>query len=577
MATPRVMARTLSVFFLFGGVTGSLVALGAGSAGYGREVLAGLSLCAVLAAAVAHRWGLRWRRNVFHLPLAGGGGLILAAVSVSPDPASAVVCAAIMSFVIIDVYFFFSFLVASTHLAVWLPAVTAALLAHGTVSWGTTLALDVIMIALGVVTRELVVRASGASRDPLTDLRNRRGLDDALRELMVTVPRTGERLSAALLDLDNFKTINDTQGHDAGDAVLREVADVWRRALPPSAVLARHGGDEFALLLPGVPGPAALELVRRLCALHPDIRLSCGVAEYVVGDSAAQLMRRADQALYAAKAAGRGRCELDGGEVSDLARDLAVALTHGDVAVHFQPILQVATDDVVGVEALARWTHPERGPVSPSEFVAVAEQHGLITALGEHVLRQTCTQLAALHAATGRRLRVGVNVSGIELSDPTYPDRVRAVFADTGWPAEEVVLEVTESLLDAESATSVATLHALRDLGLKVAIDDFGTGYSSLSRLDTLPIDVLKVDHSFIAAITTSPRRTQMLRSIVALAGALGMDVVAEGVETPEQDLLLRSVGCTFEQGWLHGRPMPVAELQATLERRDGELTRATG
>ena len=568
-----MMARTLGVFYLSGGAAALFAAWGTGTAGSGRQVVAGLAVCAIVSGGVALRWGRRWKRSFFHLPLAAAMALIGTGVLASPDAATAVVLAALTSFVVIDAFFFFSFPVASVHLVLWLGVATAALVAHRDVSLPTALGLDAMLVALGTVTRGLVIRASGASRDPLTGLRNRRGLDDALHELLAELPRTGERLSAALLDLDHFKAINDTQGHDAGDAVLREVADVWRHALPPRAVLARHGGDEFALLLPGVPGSAGLELVRRLCGLHPDIRLSVGVAEHVVGDSAAQLMRRADQALYAAKAAGRGRCELAGGAATELALDLAAALAAGDVVVHFQPIVQLSSGDVLGVEALARWTHAERGPVSPAEFIPLAEQHGLIGELGQHVLRSTCTQLAELFATTGRRLRVGVNASGLELADPDYPDRVRAIFAETGWPATETVVEVTESLLDAESATAVATLHTLREMGCGVAIDDFGTGYSSLSRLDTLPVNILKVDSSFTAAITESPRRAQMLQSICGMAAALGMDVVAEGVESPEQDALLREVGVAFAQGWLNGRPMPLADLVAALGTHpDGEL-----
>jgi diguanylate cyclase (GGDEF)-like protein len=572
VATPRAMTHSLAVFYVFGGVAGLLAALGARPDGLGRETLAGLSLCALACAGIAFRWGRRWARRVFHAPVAAATGLIVTAVLVSPDLGTAMICAALMAFVVINAYFFFSFPLASVHVVVALGGLTAALVLEGDVALPTALALDAVMIALGTVIRGLVIRASGASRDPLTELSNRRGFDDALHELMDALPRTGGELSAALLDLDHFKATNDTLGHEAGDQVLRQVADVWSRALPPGAVLARHGGDEFALLLPGVPGPAALDLVRELCARHPDIRLSCGVAERREGDSGAQLMRRADQALYAAKAAGRGRCELDGQAVSGLARDLAAAIAAGDVHVHFQPVVELSADAAHGVEALARWTHPDRGPVPPAEFIAVAEQHGLVGALGEHVLRAACTQLATLHATTGRRLRLGVNVSGLELCDPSYPQRVRAVLAATGWPAEETVLEVTESVLGADSATAVAALHALRAMGLRVALDDFGTGYSSLSRLDTIPVDILKVDSSFVATITTSARRAQMLRSIVDMAGALGLDVVAEGVETTEQDALLREVGCSFAQGWLHGRPVPLGELITSLgHRQDGD------
>ncbi len=439
---------------------------------------------------------------------------------------------------------------------------------RGDVGLPTALALDTTVLGLAVVTRSLVMRASIADRDPLTGLTNRRGFDPALQDRMEAVARTGAPVSAALLDLDHFKAINDTDGHAAGDRVLRMVASVWRKALPDGAVLARHGGDEFALLLPQLSGPEALDVVRRIHALHPEISMSCGVAEHRPGESAAELMRRADLALYTVKAAGRGHCELDTGTTSDLVSDLAAALDAGEVTVHFQPIVQMPGGETVGCEALARWTHPQRGPVSPVEFVALAEQHCLVTRLGEHVFRTAATELAALHARTGRRLRLGVNVSGHELSDPTYVQRIRAVLAETGWSAGDTVIEVTESVLEAESSVALATLHELHDLGFRIAIDDFGTGYSSLSRLDTLPVDILKLDATFIATITTSPRRATMLRSIVGLAHVLGLDVVAEGVETAEQDAQLRAIDCRFVQGWLHGRPGPLADVVALLDRQ---------
>ncbi len=568
VATPQVMTRTLTVLYLLGGTAGLLAALGADSGGSARATMAVLATTALVGAAVIHRWAPRWPRAAFHAAVLAATTVIVAAVLLSPDPATALVVGGLISFVAIDACFFFGLGLAVVHLAVALGALTTAVVLRGDVALPTVLALDVVALGLAVVTRGLVLRASSASRDPLTGLANRRGFDQALHDRMLAAARTGEPVSAALLDLDHFKLVNDSRGHDAGDRVLREVAAVWEQALPASTVLARHGGDEFALLLPGLAGPAALDLVREVRATHPGIGMSCGLAEHRPGETAAQLMRRADRALYAAKAAGRGRCELDAGPSSDLVGDLATALAAGDVTVHFQPIVDLRADDIVGVEALARWTHPERGPISPVEFIAVAEQHGLMTVLGEHVLRSACAQLAGLHAATGRRLRLGVNVSGRELSDPTYPERVRAVLADTGWPATETVLEVTESLVEAESSTAVVALHELHALGLGISIDDFGTGYSSLSRLDTLPAAILKLDSSFIATITTSPRRATMLRSIVGMADVLGLDVVAEGVETAEQDAQLRAIGCRFGQGWLYGRPAPLPDLVALLEHR---------
>ena len=566
------MAATLAIFYVFGGLTGILAILGASTAGRGREALAGLVLAAFGAAAVVARWGARWPRPAFHVLVAAGTTLIATAAVLSPDTATAMVCGSLMSFIAVDAFFFFRTLPAWLHMAGAVCAISAALQLRGDVPLFTTFAIDAVVVALGVATRSLVLLASRATRDPLTGLTNRRGFDSALEELMGLATRTGAPLTAVLLDLDHFKEINDTDGHQAGDRVLCRVADVWRRSLPAAAVFARHGGDEFALLLPGMTGTEALALVRRVTAEHRDIGMSCGVAEHRLGDSAAQIMRRADSALYTAKAAGRGRAELDAGESSELARDLAAALAAGEVHVHFQPIVEVASGRMTGVEALARWTHPRLGPVSPERFVAVAEQNGLIAALGEHVLRTSVAELTPLRLAVGGSLGLGINVSGRELCDPAFSQRVTAVLAESGWPLSDVVLEVTESLLEAHSSTAVAALQALRAAGLRIAIDDFGTGYSSLSRLDTLPVDILKFDSSFIATIAESPRRAQMLESIVGMAGALGLSVVAEGVETAAQDAVLKRVGCTYAQGYLYGRPAAAPALAAPWGRANATV-----
>jgi len=569
VATPRLKARTLVAFYLLGGTAGLLIGLGAQPGHPARWTLVALSIAAFAAAAVVARWAARWPRAAFHVPVGGGTALVVAAVAVSPDPVTALACASVVSLVVVDACFFFRRGPALLHVVAATVAVTTALLLQGDVPAPTALALDVVLVALGGATRSLVARASSARLDPLTGLTNRRGFDEGLQELAAKASRSGELLSAALLDLDFFKEINDSRGHEAGDRVLCRVAEVWRRGMPSDAVLARHGGDEFSLLLPRVSGVDALVLVRRLCADHPDIRLSSGVAEHAAGESGAQLMRRADHALYRAKAAGRNRAELDGDALTAPACELAAALAAGEVEVVFQPVVLLPSAEVTGLEALARWRHPARGPVPPEEFIALAEQHGMIAALGEHVLRTACRQLAQLSAATGCRLDLGVNVSGLELSDPSYPGRVRAVLAETGFPADQLLVEVTESVMEAHSSAAVGTLHALRADGLRVAIDDFGTGYSSLSRLDTLPVDGLKLDASFTATITTAPRRAQLLTSMVAMADAQGLFVVCEGVETDEQAAALSAVHCRLAQGWLYGRPTPLAGLADRLGLTD--------
>jgi diguanylate cyclase (GGDEF)-like protein len=559
-----MMTRTLATFYVCAAVAGLLAALETSFTPQVRWSMVALSVSVTICAGVAVRWGPRWPRHVFHVAVVSASALIVVAILVSPDPATSVAAATLMAFIAVDACFFFSLRLAWAHMVLALGGMTVALLVRGEVPPFIALALVPIIIALGTVTRGLVIRASSASRDPLTGLANRRGFDDALQELLAATSRTGDPLSAVLLDLDHFKQVNDARGHEAGDLVLCRVADVWQREVPGGAVFARQGGDEFALLLPDVPGPDALALVRRIVTLHPEISMSCGVAQHVPGETAAQLMRRADRALYDAKAAGRGRCELDGDGGSPLAADLAAALAAGDVHVHLQPIADTTDGVVVGVEALARWTHPERGPVPPAEFVAVAEQNGLIRALDEHVVRTACTALAGVRTTRGDQLTLGVNVSGRELSDPGYPARLQALLAETGFPVDHLVLEVTETLIEADSSTAVAALHTLRTAGLKVAIDDFGTGYSSLSRLDTLPADVIKLDSSLVATLDSSPRRQQMVGSLTAMCRGLGLDVTAEGVETAGQAAVLARIGCAFSQGWFHGHPVPIAELLAS-------------
>ena len=274
--------------------------------------MTGLSGAALASAAVAFRWGARWPRNAFHLAVGSATGLIATAVVISPDPVTAAICAALMSFIAVDAFFFFNLVVAYGYMAVGVGGVTLALHLQGEVPLAQALALDAIIVALGIVVRGLVLRASSASRDPLTGLANRRGFDDALDEAMLGTARSGVQFSVALIDVDHFKAVNDQQGHAAGDELLRTVAREWVPRLPRGAMLARHGGDEFALLLPSCPGPAARRVVEELrlaCAQAP---VSAGVAQHAPGESASQLMRRADTALYRAKAAGRGRSVLYG-------------------------------------------------------------------------------------------------------------------------------------------------------------------------------------------------------------------------------------------------------------------------
>ncbi|RBY91071.1 hypothetical protein DQ241_05200 [Blastococcus sp. TF02A-30] len=309
MASTRLMARTLATFFAFGGVAGLAVVSGL-EAGRPQSVLAVLCLVALVAGAVVGRWGPSWPRGSFHATVGAAAAMIVTAVLLAPDPVTSLAAAVLISFVVVDAHFFFTSRQALAHLVLAVAGVTVALVLSD-VRLGVAVGLDLVLTGIGLVIRRLVLLAATASRDPLTGLRNRRGFDDALLEAMTTAARTGEPLSAALLDLDHFKAVNDTEGHEAGDRLLCRVADAWPAELPSGAVLARHGGDEFSLVLPGTAGPDALALVRRVLDRHPGLALSCGVAEHSSGETASQLMRRTDRALYGAKAAGRGRAELD--------------------------------------------------------------------------------------------------------------------------------------------------------------------------------------------------------------------------------------------------------------------------
>ncbi|MCA0146750.1 bifunctional diguanylate cyclase/phosphodiesterase [Blastococcus sp. LR1] len=573
VATPRVVARTTGLLTAMGGLAAIGLVLGTpGELARIHPAIAALGPITAVVGLGVMRWGNRVPQLFYRVLLAVGAVGIGLFAYVSPTESGAVAILALMVFASMAAFLFFSLVWSYSFLVELLVIGTVVVVARGDVTAGSALVLGVLVVGSAGAVGVLARRAASAGEDALTGLVNRRGFDEALDAAVRTSVRTGEPLSAALFDLDHFKAVNDARGHAAGDELLRTVADTWSSLLPPGAILARHGGDEFSLLLPGHDGAAALACAEALRATLPDVGTSVGVAQFALGDSPADLMRRADAALYRVKSVGRGRSELDAEGMSPLARDLAAALSAGragGLAVHLQPIVTPADGETVGIEALVRWTHPDRGFVPPVEFVPVAEREGLIGALGAFVWTAACEDARTLSEATGRPLFLTVNVSGLELDDPGFVDRVLATLEATGWPAQRTVVEVTESLVEAESTRSVRALEVLREHGLRVAIDDFGTGYSALARLDTLPTDFLKLDNSFVSAITTSSRRARLLRSVMALADALDLILVAEGVETPEQARTLAALGCPLAQGYLYSRPRPVAELVAELAPAD--------
>jgi diguanylate cyclase (GGDEF)-like protein/PAS domain S-box-containing protein len=442
-----------------------------------------------------------------------------------------------------------------------------------------------------------------AYTDYLTGLPNRARLMAALTSARARAA-TGQPTSLLLLDLDGFKPVNDIAGHEAGDHLLIQVADRLRATVRDGDLVGRLGGDEFAVLVgDGLEEATALaeRIVADLRTVRPavdvdevaagvvasgvvfDISASIGVTELDPADDVPTTIRRADLALRAAKTAGKS-CVRTAGQAIDsamgrrarLARDLPAALEQEQFRVVYQPIAGAEDRRVVGLEALVRWDHPVLGTVPPDEFIALAEDDGLIVALQRWVLGQAMTDLAAL-LADGWQLQMGVNVSVRHLQAGCLGPDVAQALAATGVPPERLVLEITESvMLDARDRLE-SDLAALRGMGCKIALDDFGRGYSSLAYLARLPVDVLKMDREFVADIERDPRGAALVATVVELGRTLGMDVVAEGVETAGQLAALQGMDCRFLQGWLFGRAVPVEELGPLLAAFDPAVLSGLG
>ncbi|WP_146009622.1 putative bifunctional diguanylate cyclase/phosphodiesterase, partial [Deinococcus planocerae] len=429
--------------------------------------------------------------------------------------------------------------------------------------------------------------AQQAAHDELTGLPNRLAFGRTLGDLR----GRGEPFAVALIDLDDFKGINDTLGHEVGDEVLRLAAARLTGALPAGALLARLGGDEFAVLLPGVGAEDASARTRALldtlAAPLPTgtvtlwVRASAGVSCWPQDDTdESALLRYADLAMYRAKATGGGvqryhaGLSQDAQRRSELERSLRGVLGRGELWLAYQPVVELGSGAVVGCEALLRWQSPVHGAVSPAQFIPIAEERGLIHEIGAWVLREACT-LAARWQRGGRPLRVAVNVSAVQLRGAHFARDVAAILRDTGLAPSLLELEVTETAVMANLCAATAQLTELRALGVSVALDDFGTGYSSLELVRELPLDKLKLDRSFVMGAERDPRRQAIVASILHLAGALGLTVVAEGLETPEQRELLLTLGCPLAQGYLYARPLDERALGEFLrdERRQAGAT----
>ena len=419
-----------------------------------------------------------------------------------------------------------------------------------------------------------------AYHDPLTGLPNRTTVEEQLARELARAVREAQPVAAIYIDLDHFKLVNDSLGHAAGDQVLVEVARRIRDVTRAGDLFARLGGDEFMLVCPGLDLTGAEAVATKILETL-DATLVLDGAEFQIGASigiavgpddgacAEDLLKHADTAMYAAKRAGRDSYALYSADAEDtrgrltLTARLRRALAEDEFVLHYQPIHDLATGRLRGLEALIRWEDPNLGFIPPDAFIPHAEQTGLITRIGAWVIEETCRQ-TALWAADGFWPRAGWNASPREFRDEGYVDRVADALARHGLDPAQMIIEVRESAMH-EVDRTLDVIERLHRLGVKLALDDFGTEHSSLSRLRDLPIQVLKVDRSFLRDLPGDAQSAAIVRAIATLGAGLGMDVVAEGIETPEQLAFAAEAGCGFGQGWHFARPLPAAEITALL------------
>ena len=418
--------------------------------------------------------------------------------------------------------------------------------------------------------------------DALTGLPNRTLLVDRVRGALATAD--GRMIGVLFVDIDGFKQVNDTSGHGVGDDLLRSVAERLQAVTRPTDTCARVGGDEFGVLLTGLDTPnQALQAAERfrdaintpmiVAGRSVDLSASIGVA---VGTRAAtpdDLLRNADMAMYAGKRSGKGRAKLYEPAMhaallreAELDADLRRAIADEEFVLHYQPIVHLGDGTIEGFEALVRWDHPTRGQLPPAEFIDRIEETGLVVSLGSWVVRDACRQLAAWDSLSpDRALRVSVNVSARQLQDDAFVHVVGAALEDSGLDPGRLTLEITEGSVMQGSWQHVSRLHALRGIGVKLAIDDFGTGYSALSYLRRLPVDVIKIDKSFVDGVLRGPEDRAIAAAVVTLARSLNLSTVAEGIETAGQRDVLADLGCDRGQGYLYSRPLPADEAAACI------------
>ena len=426
-----------------------------------------------------------------------------------------------------------------------------------------------------------------AFHDMLTNLPNRALLLNRLEQALARAARTGDAIGLLFVDLDNFKVINDSLGHEAGDTLLQTIADRLRECTRPGDTVARIGGDEFVILLEELSGAEEAEAIaeRATAAILLPLRLgerdvfpgaSIGLTTTVLDDNrtAGDLLRDADTAMYQAKLQGKGRyvrfdlsMNTRAQERLELEADMRQALARGEFVVHYQPIMELQSGRMAGVEALVRWQHPTRGMISPAKFIPIAEETGMIVSLGRWVLQQACREARRWQTTYPEAfdMVMSVNLSIRQMMEDDIIPQVAAILEETGLAPKHLKLEITESMMLHDPTATIQTMIGLQALGIRLAIDDFGTGYSSMSYLSQLPLNTLKIDRSFINRIGVSSGDEAIVRTIISLARTLRLSVTCEGIETQEQFTYLQNLGCDLGQGYLMHKPLPGAQIEALL------------
>jgi diguanylate cyclase (GGDEF)-like protein/PAS domain S-box-containing protein len=422
--------------------------------------------------------------------------------------------------------------------------------------------------------------------DSLTNLPNRSLFRDRLQQAVDKAARGGDSLLLLFIDLDEFKVINDTLGHDVGDLLLCEAARRLEACIRKTDTIYRLGGDEFTVIVNGCDDDLnALQMCEKIIetlklpfliqgkSLH--IGASIGIARHPLdGDSADTLTKNADTAMYAAKAGGRNRSYFFSKSLGEkvatqlnLRAQIAQGLQRGEFLVYLQPEMDLLTGEVIAMEALVRWQHPTRGLVGPDDFIAVAEESGLIVELGEFVLSESLRMVRTLRDLGWTKLRVAVNVSSRQIASPDFLNMVISRLQEQGLPGETLIIEITETMVIGNLENAIQVLKNLKEKGIDAAIDDFGTGYSSLSHLHRLPVKYLKIDKSFIANINVDQDRETIVRTILAMAKSLGIKTIAEGIDRPAHQAILSELGCDIGQGYLYSKPIPFEKFQTFIEQ----------